>query len=131
MAHGGRLWGRRPPSAARLRRSLSPKTLRATMGACFRLPVWEGKLEDLLPRLARAVPSPVCHCPGGGHPGHPHPASGPGRGGHRQRGPGVSPAVLAASEKTLQIPMTERCESLNAAAAGTVVLWQMGFGPVG
>ena len=41
------------------------------------------------------------------------------------------PAVLAASEKTLQIPMTERCESLNAAAAGTVVLWQMGFGPVG
>ena len=39
--------------------------------------------------------------------------------------------VLAASEKTLQIPMTERCESLNAAAAGTVVLWQMGFGPVG
>ena len=46
-------------------------------------------------------------------------------------GRGVSPAVLAASEKTLQIPMTERCESLNAAAAGTVVLWQMGFGPVG
>lgn len=45
-------------------------------------------------------------------------------------GRGVSPAVLAASEKTLQIPMTERCESLNAAAAGTVVLWQMGFGPV-
>ncbi len=34
-------------------------------------------------------------------------------------------------KKTLQIPMTERCESLNAAAAGTVVLWQMGFGPVG
>ena len=25
----------------------SPKTLRATMGACFRLPVWEGTLEDL------------------------------------------------------------------------------------
>ena len=46
-------------------------------------------------------------------------------------GRGVSPAVLVASEKTLQIPMTERCESLNAAAAGTVVLWQMGFGPVG
>ncbi|MFR2157313.1 MAG: TrmH family RNA methyltransferase [Evtepia gabavorous] len=131
VAHGGRLWGRRPPSAARLRRSWSPKTLRATMGACFRLPVWEGKLEDLLPRLARA--------------GLPLYATALGEDTQDIRtlplgraavvigseGRGVSPAVLAASEKTLQIPMTERCESLNAAAAGTVVLWQMGFGPVG
>ena len=36
--------------------------------------------------------------------------------------------MLAACEKTLKIPMRERCESLNAAAAGTVVLWQMGWG---
>ena len=109
----------------------SPKTLRSTMGACFRLPVWEGKLEDLLPRLARA--------------GLPLYATALGEDTQDIRtlplgraavvigseGRGVSPAVLAASEKTLQIPMTERCESLNAAAAGTVVLWQMGFGPVG
>ena len=109
----------------------NPKTLRATMGACFRLPVWEGKLEDLLPRLARA--------------GLPLYATALGEDTQDIRtlplgraavvigseGRGVSPAVLAASEKTLQIPMTERCESLNAAAAGTVVLWQMGFGPVG
>ena len=109
----------------------APKTVRATMGACFRLPVWEGKLEDLLPRLARA--------------GLPLYATALGEDTQDIRtlplgraavvigseGRGVSPAVLAASEKTLQIPMTERCESLNAAAAGTVVLWQMGFGPVG
>ena len=109
----------------------SPKTLRATMGACFRLPVWEGRLEDLLPRLAQA--------------GLPLYATALGENTQDIRtlplgraavvigseGRGVSPAVLAASEKTLQIPMTERCESLNAAAAGTVVLWQMGFGPVG
>lgn len=108
-----------------------PKAVRATMGACFRLPVWEGKLEDLLPRLARA--------------GLPLYATALGEDTQDIRtlplgraavvigseGRGVSPAVLAASEKTLQIPMTERCESLNAAAAGTVVLWQMGFGPVG
>ena len=101
------------------------------MGACFRLPVWKGKLEDLLPRLARA--------------GLPLYATALGEDTQDIRtlplgraavvigseGRGVSPAVLAASEKTLQIPMTERCESLNAAAAGTVVLWQMGFGPVG
>ncbi len=31
-----------------------PRPLRATMGACFRLPVWEGTLEELLPRLQAA-----------------------------------------------------------------------------
>ena len=34
--------------------TLGPKTLRATMGACFRLPVWEGTLEELLFRLQAA-----------------------------------------------------------------------------
>ena len=43
-------------------------------------------------------------------------------------GRGVSQPVLAASQRTLRIPMTDRCESLNAAAAGAVVLWRMGFG---
>ena len=43
-------------------------------------------------------------------------------------GRGVSQAVLEASARTVKIPMTERCESLNAAIAGAVVLWQMGFG---
>ena len=86
----------------------APKTVRATMGACFRLPVWEGKLEDLLPRLARA--------------GLPLYATALGEDTQDIRtlplgraavvigseGRGVSPAVLAASEKTLQIPMTEQ-----------------------
>ena len=40
----------------------------------------------------------------------------------------MSQPVLAASQRTLRIPMTDRCESLNAAAAGAVVLWRMGFG---
>lgn len=106
----------------------SPKTVRATMGACFRLPVWEGTLEALLPRLEkaalplyatalredtediRAVPLARAAVVIG------------------SEGQGVSPPVLAACEKTLKIPMRERCESLNAAAAGTVVLWQMGWG---
>ena len=43
-------------------------------------------------------------------------------------GRGVSQAVLDASAKTVKIPMAEQCESLNAAIAGAVVLWQMGFG---
>ena len=63
MAHGGRLWGRRPHFAPRLRRPLNPKTLRATMGACFRLPVWEGTLEDLLPPAEEGWPAPLRHRP--------------------------------------------------------------------
>ena len=106
----------------------NPKTLRATMGACFRLPVWEGTLEQLLPRLDRAgLPLYATALRADtvdirqadltraavviGSEGH-----------------GVSQQVLAASRQTIQIPMTDRCESLNAAAAGAVVLWQMGFG---
>ena len=41
-------------------------------------------------------------------------------------GQGVSRRVLTQCEETLRIPMRPRCESLNAAAAGAVVLWEMG-----
>lgn len=40
-------------------------------------------------------------------------------------GQGVCPALLEAAEKKLIIPMQPRCESLNAAVAATVALWQM------
>lgn len=106
----------------------SPKTLRATMGACFRLPVWEGALDDLTPKLVQAglplyatalredtvdlreMDLRRCAIAIG------------------SEGRGVSQAVLEASAKTVKIPMAEQCESLNAAIAGAVVLWQMGFG---
>ena len=102
----------------------SPKTVRSTMGACFRLPVWEAELETLSALLGRAglplyatalrhdtedlrsVPLDRAAVVIG------------------SEGRGVSPAVLAACEKTLKIPMRDRCESLNAAAAAAVVLWE-------
>lgn len=40
-------------------------------------------------------------------------------------GRGVSREVLALCEKTVKIPMSSRCESLNAAVAAAVVLWEM------
>ena len=40
-------------------------------------------------------------------------------------GRGVSQEVLTLCEKTIKIPMSPRCESLNAAAAAAVVLWEM------
>lgn len=105
-----------------------PKTLRATMGACFRLPVWEGTLEALLPRLEKAalpLYATALREDTEDIRGIPLTRAAVVIG---SEGQGVSPPVLAACEKTLKIPMRERCESLNAAAAGTVVLWQMGWG---
>ena len=101
------------------------KTVRATMGACFRLPVYEVKRQDLpallersgLPLYATALREDTldlrdadfnrCAVVIG------------------SEGRGVSEEMLSVSEKTLKIPMRDRCESLNAAAAATVVLWEM------
>lgn len=40
-------------------------------------------------------------------------------------GRGVSAAFLEQCDRTLIIPMSSRCESLNAATAATIVMWQM------
>ena len=103
----------------------SPKTVRATMGACFRLPLWEAALEDTLALFSRSglplyatalrddtldlrnVSSDKCAIAIG------------------SEGHGVSNALLKACDATVKIPMTDRCESLNAAAAGAVVLWEL------
>ena len=106
----------------------NPKTVRATMGACFRLPVYEMGLEALSPLLERS--------------GLPLYATAlladtvdVRRADLRRcavvigsEGRGVSEGLLSMSQKTLKIPMRERCESLNAASAATVVLWEMGRG---
>ena len=102
----------------------SPKTVRATMGACFRLPVWETGLEELtgllsgagLPLYATALREDTADL----------------RSVRLDRaavvigseGRGVSRAVLDACALTLKIPMRDRCESLNAAVAASVVLWE-------
>lgn len=103
----------------------SPKTVRATMGACFRLPVWETDRESLaralqgagLPLYATALRADTedvrradlsrCAVVIG------------------SEGRGVLEETLALCAKTLKIPMSPRCESLNAACAAAVVLWEM------
>ena len=104
----------------------SPKTVRSTMGAAFRLPVYEEELgaaaEKLsvagLPLYAAALGDPCqdvrqmdlsCCAVVIGSEGH-----------------GVSRQALELCRGTLRIPMTARCESLNAAVAAAVVLWEMG-----
>lgn len=41
-------------------------------------------------------------------------------------GQGVRSEILAVADEELIIPMNTRCESLNAAVAATIVMWEMG-----
>ena len=102
----------------------SPKTLRATMGACFRLPVWEGTLDELTGRLARsAVPLYATALRDDTEDIRAVPL-GSAAVVIGSEGRGVSQPVLDACRATLKIPMRDRCESLNAAVAASVVLWE-------
>ncbi len=102
----------------------SPKTVRSTMGACFRLPVWETGLEQLtallggagLPLYATALRADTADLRSVGLDRAAVVIGSEGR--------GVSQAVLDACALTLKIPMRDRCESLNAAVAASVVLWE-------
>lgn len=102
----------------------NPKTLRATMGAVFRCPVWTVGAEELSALLkrsgiplygaalredtldARAADYSRCAIAIG------------------SEGRGLTEDVLALCDRTIKIPMSEHCESLNAAAAATVLLWE-------
>lgn len=103
----------------------SPKTLRASMGACFRLPVMESTADALhallkdsdIPLYATALRSDTYDV---GDVALQHVAVVIG-----SEGSGVSEEVLSRCEKTVKIPMRERCESLNASVAASVILWEM------
>jgi len=106
----------------------SPKTVRATMGAIFRLPIYESTLEEVAEKLSaaeiplyatalredtvdvRSVPLSRAAVIIG------------------SEGRGVSELALNLCKKTVKIPMRDRCESLNAAVAASVVLWEMARG---
>ena len=103
----------------------NPKTVRATMGAVFRLPAYESTLETAAEKLVRA--------------GIPLYATALREDTEDIRdvsfdqaavvigseGRGVSRQALELCGKTVKIPMRARCESLNAAVAASVVLWEM------
>ena len=106
----------------------NPKTVRATMGAVFRLPVYECALETAAERLTaaglplyaaalrddtadvRELDLGCCAVAIG------------------SEGRGVSQRTLELCERTVKIPMSPRCESLNAGVAAAVVLWEMARG---
>ena len=102
----------------------SHKVVRASMGAIFRRSVWTCTAQQMAQTLkesgiplygaalrddtldARAVDYSRAALAIG------------------SEGRGLTEAVLALCDKTIRIPMSERCESLNAAIAATVLLWE-------
>ncbi len=106
----------------------NPKTVRATMGAVFRLPVYEGALDraaELLsqagvPLYAAALREDTVDVRAARLDGAAVVIGSEGR--------GVSRRALELCQKTVKIPMRARCESLNAAVAAAVVLWEMARG---
>ena len=103
----------------------NPKTVRATMGACFRLPVYETTAAALpllleeagLPLYATALREDTVDIKTADLSRSAVVIG--------SEGKGISRELLDMSQKTLKIPMRERCESLNAAAAAAIVLWEM------
>lgn len=101
------------------------KTLRATMGAAFRLPVWEADPEEIAALLKRSdIPlygtalredTVDLRSYDGGKAAV---VIG-------SEGQGISDAMLSLCAQTWKIPMEPQCESLNAAAAAAVVLWEL------
>ncbi|MBR3704858.1 MAG: RNA methyltransferase [Oscillospiraceae bacterium] len=102
----------------------NPKTVRSTMGALFRVNAWSTTLSELrdvlhrsgLPLLGAALREDTVDA--------------------REadlrhaviligsEGKGLSEVALDACDKTIRIPMSARCESLNAAIAASTLLWE-------
>ena len=103
----------------------NPKTVRATMGAVFRTqPVRMTRAEAVqscraagIPLLATAMSADAVDLRKKNLSGCAVVIGSEGR--------GVSAELFAAADGKIIIPMNPRCESLNAAAAATIVLWQM------
>ena len=102
----------------------NPKTVRASMGALFRLPVWRCTLAELrtlgerssLPLLGSALGADAADVRRAGLERAVTLIGSEGR--------GLSGGALAICGGTVRIPMRERCESLNAAAAAAILLWE-------
>jgi TrmH family RNA methyltransferase len=103
----------------------SQKVVRASMGAVFRTPVVQSTWAEVSDVLRQAgIPVAVTALSDRAYD-------------IRQaqvekmavvigsEGRGVRPEILAAADHELIIPMNENCESLNAAVAASIVLWQM------
>ena len=104
-----------------------PKAVRASMGAVFRLTVWEETDTERTAELLREADIPIYAAAlseetltAGRFPFPDSLALAIGNEGH-----GLSETLLHAAEKVVRIPMAPGAESLNAAVAAAVLMWEV------
>ena len=106
----------------------APKVLRSTMGSAFRQPVFRTEVLPALIARLRTAGIPVWAAALDRDAITPREL--PEEGGMAlvvgNEGNGVSPQVQKACTGKVYIPMSPHIESLNAAAAATVLMWEMG-----
>lgn len=101
----------------------NPKTVRATMGSLFHLPVVTGETAFVLASLAAAGLRVVIGVPRASLPIYRVELTGPVALAVGNEAAGPSPAVIAAGQPA-GIPMPGRAESLNVAVAAAVMLYE-------
>lgn len=103
----------------------SPKTIRAAMGAVFRQPVMQMGYRELeawlckekIPLYGAALTESACEI---GDIDITRGALAIG-----SEGSGLSLKLLEMCERTIKIPMNPECESLNAAVAASILMWEI------
>ncbi|KGE20908.1 TrmH family RNA methyltransferase [Paenibacillus wynnii] len=102
----------------------NPKTIRSTMGSMFHLPVVEGDLSDILPQAADRGALLVSTSLQGEESCYQHDFHGSQWLLIGSEGKGISAETAQLVDKSIIIPMSGRAESLNAAMAATILLFE-------
>ncbi|OKP89606.1 rRNA methyltransferase [Paenibacillus helianthi] len=102
----------------------NPKTIRSTMGSMFHLPVVEGDLSAILPQARERGALLVSTSLTGTDSCYTHDFHGSQWLLIGSEGQGISPQTAAHVDKSIIIPMAGRAESLNAAMAATILLFE-------
>ena len=104
----------------------NPKAVRATMGAVFRQRILQMPLEKLISALKEAnIPLYATGLDENCLTLNQLPKTRSAAVAIGNEGKGLSAEMFEASEKRLMIPMNPACESLNAAIAAAVIMWQL------
>ncbi len=101
----------------------NPKSVRAAMGSSFRLPIVPAAWDELAPWLAERGFATLAAAAGGEPLPDPRPARAALVLGNE--GAGVSAETRARADRVVGIPIRGRAESLNVAAAGAVLMYEL------
>lgn len=102
----------------------NPKTIRSTMGSLFHLPIVEGQLESLLPEAKVAGVKLVSTSLQAEHSCYSYDFTQSVWLVIGNEGKGISDATARLVDDSITIPMQGQAESLNAAMAATILLFE-------